>query len=364
MSLVDGQNRGGLLTERGRRRAGSNASIWAVAGGALAMLTASEVTFGQSPPVLELSWDAPPQCPQGESVQDRIRALIGSTEVRPDQLRAEGQIARSGDKYRLTLVVRSGSASGTRTLESDSCDHLVGAAAVALGLLVRLARAAAVPLTSEALSAPSAEGGEPRTNRPETAARREPALSNKPVPSPPLSDHAGTDQNFRVLLRAPSIELGLGSLPGLSFGYAAGAGASYADWQALLTGVFWPKRTSSSELPGFDVAATRYSVSLDGCRAWHLGSFEWFPCLRAGLVHIDASSTGKGIIPLTASTSVFSAGAVLGTKLHMSRWVALFLTASGELQTYRPRLMNEGVGELYRFPLGTMKFGLGTEWVF
>jgi hypothetical protein len=385
MSLGDAQYRGGLLTERGRARSGRGLPIWVATSCALAVLTTSEVSLSQSPPILELRWDAPSQCPQGGSVQDRIRALIGSTEVRPDQLRAEGQIIRSGDKYHLTLVVRSGSASGTRTLESDSCDHLAGAAAVALGLLVRLARTAETPLTSEALGAASPETGDPGVDRPTAEGHDAPSSSTgnaiapataasgksetppahgKPPPSAPVSEDAGPDRNFRVLLRAPSAEIGLGILPELSAGYAAGVGASYGGWQAVLTGGLWPRRTYSSELPEFDLVMSRSSLEFDGCRVWRLGRFEWGPCIRAGFAHVVASSTGKGIIPRSASTSMFSAGAVLGTKVYFTRWFALFLTASGELPTSRPRLVTQEVGELYRFPVATMKFGLGSEWVF
>lgn len=350
---------------------------------ALAALTANQVGLGQNPSVLELHWDAPSQCPQSDVLQERIRALVGSTEVRPEQLRAEGRITRIEDKYHLVMLVRSGSAVGIRELDSDSCDHLTGAAAVALGLLVRRARSAATPLSSEVLGAPPQETGEPSADRPPTdeshnalspsnvdagpqpgpqnnATRAPPAVAHQP----PTSNAAGSTRKLKGLLRAPSVEIGLGSLPGLSAGYAIGAGVSYEAWQAVLTGVLWPQRTVHSQWPGFGVEVTRYSLALDGCRAWRSGRLEWAPCVHTGLVKIVASGTGPGILPVKSNTSVWSAGASFETKLRFAPWVALLLAVTGELQTTRPRLVTKEIGEIYRFPIVGLKFGLGSEWLF
>jgi len=360
---------------------------WAKIAGALVTLAVSQVSVAQSSPVLELRWDAPRQCPTADAVQDRIRTLVGGAEVRREQLRAEGQIIQSGDKFHLTLIVRSGSAVGVRMLESDSCDHLTGAVAVGLGLLVRRARTTSTPLTSEALGAPPTQAGEPREERrPSEEARDAPSPSDtgaaapsappndvvpaapttpRSPPSPmPTRDTAGSTRKLKVLVRAPSVEIGTGSLPGLSTGYALGAGVRYEAWQAFLTGVYWPRRTVESQWPGFGVDVTRYAVELDGCRVWRSGPFEWAPCVHAGLTNIVAGGTGKGFHSMQTSASVVSAGATLDTKLHLASWAALYLAATGELQTSRARFVNKEIGELYRSPILGLKFGLGSEWLF
>ena len=366
---------------------GSSVPLLVRVGSALSVLVATRMAFSQSSPVLDLHWDAPSQCPQGGAVQSRIRALVGGTEVRSDQLRAEGRIIQSGDKFHLTLIVRSGSAAGVRVLESDSCDHLTGAAAVGLGLLVRRARTASTPLTSEALGAPSTESSKPGegplptedghgapsprdTNsdtsptRGQDIAQAPPAAGLASLNSTAASDPTTSGRKFKVLLRAPSVEFGIGSLPGLSTGYALGAGVQYQVWHAFMSGVYFPRHTIESQWPRFGVDVTRYSVELNGCRAWHSGAFEWAPCIHAGLTDIIARGTGEGILSVRSTAMVWSAGAMLASKLHLAPWAAFFLAVKGDLRASRPRFVNEELGELYRFPILGLEFGLGIEWLF
>jgi len=65
-----------------------------------------------------------------------------------------------------------------------------------------------------------------------------------------------------------------------------------------------------------------------------------------------------------STTSVFSAGATLDTKLRLESWVALFLSVTCELHTSRPIFVNKEIGELYRSQVLGLKFGLGSEWLF
>ena len=353
--------------------------------------TLAAISPAGSQPVLELRWDAPSHCPQSDAVQDRIRAMVGSTEVSTERLRAEGKVIRIGDKYRLDLLITSGSASGTRVIESDSCDHLAGAAAVALGLLVRVARINDAPLTNEDLAGPGLpnqdvnrtaqrgpkglSGSDFNGNqaKPSNAQREQTgngSASQKPHESKP--GEAGANQTaaqparaaIKVRVRAPVIDAGLLNLPGLSLGYGIGLGTSYGSWQAILTGLYWPQRTVSSQWLGYGAEVTRYSADFDVCRAWQWGKFEWAPCLRGGLVHEVARGTGAGIVHSTASASVPLVGGVFTSKLYAAQWAALFFVGSVEAQTSRPRLLTEGIGEIYRYPVAALKFGLGSEWIF
>ncbi|HEY3495330.1 MAG TPA: hypothetical protein VGK73_11615, partial [Polyangiaceae bacterium] len=86
---------------------------------------------------LELVWSAPANCPQSAVVRERLRALLGESGRHTAGLRAEGRIERTEGRYRLTLTVRDATGVRHRSIESDSCADLGGAAAVALGLLLR-----------------------------------------------------------------------------------------------------------------------------------------------------------------------------------------------------------------------------------
>src|SRR6185295_6374301 len=86
---------------------------------------------------LDLSWDAPAGCPQADAVRSRIRELAGDALRSASHLSAAGRVVKVGERYRLTLSVRETNGPRERTMESDSCADLAGAAAVALGLLLK-----------------------------------------------------------------------------------------------------------------------------------------------------------------------------------------------------------------------------------
>lgn len=369
-----------------RASPGLPAACWVTISSALCVLLASNVCRSQATPVLALQWDAPANCPQSDAVQDRIRALVGDGEVRPELLRAEGRITRNGDKYRLVLIVRSGLSAGFRALESESCEHLTGAVAVGLGLLVRRARTASAPLTSEALGTPPlADTGEAAAPRPDDrklnpsadgAPNAPPATQSDTTASPstphtskqrplaPAGRVASSPRNFRILLRGPSVELGLVSLPGVSTGYSMGVGAKFVTWEALFSGAYFPRRSVEDQAPSPGVDVTRYRVQFDLCREWRSGMLAGGPCFQTGFTDVVATGTGSGLVSVESSVLIWSAGVTLDAKLYLASCFGLLLTTSGELQTPRPRFVNKEIGELYRFPLIGLKFGLGSEWLF
>ncbi len=339
------------------------------AGWALAAVTMVRIAFGQSKPIVELRWDGPSQCPNASSVQERIRDIAGSVEVAPDRLRADGQITWTGEKYRLILVVSSGSASGTRVVESDSCEPLAGAAAISLGLLVRVARNAETVLTEEdlvgPLPVPGSRDAQPESTHRQSGGSVAPPLSpGRPDAGGNETDGLGSRTAVYWHLRVPTIGVGFGTLPAMTLGYGLGLGAGYSRWEAAFTGYFWPERSVQGPLPGYGANVTRYSVDLDICRTWRIDRFEGAPCLRAGLMQVVAKGTGEGFISKSANATVLTTGVAVLLRIYMTEWAALFLTGASEIDTSRPRLLNQGFGEIYRFPVLALKFGLGSEWIF
>jgi hypothetical protein len=105
--------------------------------GVLAALTTTVAARADEP--FELAWQAPPECPQRAAVRERIHALVPRAMLERARLRAEGTITRPHARFRLRLVMHFGDVVGERTIDSDSCGDLAGAAAVALGLLLESA---------------------------------------------------------------------------------------------------------------------------------------------------------------------------------------------------------------------------------
>ena len=351
------------IRDRARFLAGLRASS------ILAVMSMAQLSFAQSKAAIELDWDAPSQCPTANDVQDHIREIVGNLEVPPNHLRAEGRILRLGERYRLTLVITSGSATGRRELESDSCDHLAGAAGVALSLLVQVASNTDEMLTPDVLGEPF-PGSPHSPNPPQEAAnsgsspRATELKPRRPEPESRVTLGSASKNAVDVHLRLPTVATSLGTAPGLTLGYGLGLGATYSQWGAAVTGYYWPERQLSSPWPGYGANLTRYSADLDICRTWRVESFEAGPCVRAGLMRAIARGTGTGMVFKSAGATVFTAGATLMARFYFTKWVALILTGASEIGSGRPKLVNPVFGQIYEFSLVSFKFSLGSEWIF
>jgi hypothetical protein len=70
------------------------------------------------------------------------------------------------------------------------------------------------------------------------------------------------------------------------------------------------------------------------------------------------------LVPKLASATVPRTGVAVLLRYYMTEWAALFLTGACEIGMSRPRLVSQGFGQIYQFPYLSLKFGLGTEWIF
>ena len=138
--------------------------------------------------------------------------------------------------------------------------NLAGAAAVALGLLLRSEK----PLTEGEL-----RGG--TTTGTPGAGESEPAGSPGKTTTP-AEKHASDDsppaQSWHALVRAPVVVADFGPLPQPSVGLALGAGVSYEQWRFLLMGELWHNQTiHGADLPSYGADAGRQN------RSAHRGSW-------------------------------------------------------------------------------------------
>ena len=79
---------------------------------------------------IDLTWQAPPECPTKEVVLSRARSLLGGKATKVDQVRAEGTILKTDERYELTLLINENGQIGERTVWARQCDELSGAAAI------------------------------------------------------------------------------------------------------------------------------------------------------------------------------------------------------------------------------------------
>jgi hypothetical protein len=347
---------------------------WALCGAALFL--PSPV---QAQDELDLSWDAPASCPQREAVRERIRELAGQALWNAAPLRAAGRIVEVAQGYRLTLTVRDRGELRTRTMVSSSCVDLAGAAAVALGLLLRQG-----PNPSADPVEPGAAGAGATRSLPEADERNEPRpKQSSPVPPAPSSDKrpsrsaedsgqglpsgdgASGERGWELVLRAPLASLDVGPLPKPSVALGAGLGVRASEWRVVLSG-----RAGFAQswlMPGdrsVGAKVGRWQGELLVCRGWQIGDWELAPCLALGVERLWARGTGSGVTARAAQSISFAPGASVVAHLHLIDGVAFFATAGTVIETSRPRLVVEGLGEIGH--AGPVQFftGLGPEWIF
>lgn len=302
--------------------------------GALGVLAVSLPCSARPPGALDLRWTAPDGCPSPEAVEARVRELTGTAPAR--SLPAEGVIERAQERFRLTLVIRDGASVSERVLESASCADLGGAAAVALALLLR--------------------GGE--TERPPPA--------SPPVERSEASSVAPDALEVRFGLRAPLVTLEVGPLPRPSAGLSAGAALLLDAWSLVALGQ-WSvqQRLSSEAFPGYGAVVSRIGGSLWACRGFGDGRLEVAPCAALWLTHLRARGTGADLSRIRSQRFTWASPAVgLAGRFRLGDFLGVVVSASGRVETARPRFSVAGLGEIHRLGPAALALGAGTEWNF
>jgi hypothetical protein len=341
---------------RSRRRVGV-ASITAVIATLFTAPTHAE-------DAVELEWSAPPGCPDASVVMARIRSLAGGTLRTKERLRATGRIERRGERFRLTLTVRDEGSVGERTVDSDSCADLAGAAAVALGLLLENKRHA-----EEAQTRPDEKPGagqKSATGSGDATAASDPEKTRKPpktapddgADSPPESE--GGERAFRVLAQLPLATLDFGPLPATSFGLGVGLGVQVEAFRAVAVGrYFTTVNVVAPDYAEAGVDVDRLSAELWTGYGWRAGRFELTPCVTGALDHYTARGVGRYVAPRSARILALALGVGVMADLHVVDWLSITGTAAVRAETSRPRLVIDDFGEVRRLGPAQASLALG-----
>lgn len=349
-------------------RSGKLASALLVA----AALSSTDGAYAAEP--LTLTWQAPRECPQRAAVRARIDALVPAAATSKERLEADGKIERVGRRFRLKLRMRVGEISGERQIDSDSCQDLAGAAAVALGLMLQSAEPAleTEPDSASSSSATPASTAEAAETKAPVAAR----TAARPAPSaadPAEEESSGRegdsvparDRGWAVLLHAPLLAFDVGPLPNASFGGAVGAGVLLGDWRLALDFQLGPSQSVSvSGEPRLSADVSRMALEAWICRGFRADPFELSPCLTVGWERITAEGTGAGVEARSTHASFVSAGAGLLGHLFVTDFLALMVGLGGRVEGARPHVVVEGVGEVEQLRPAAFWVKAGPEWIF
>ena len=333
-------------------------------------------------PTLELTWRAPAECPQEAAVRERVRALTGESARPSARLRAQGVVTSVAGRYRLSLSIREGSATRERTIDSDSCVDLAGAAAVALGLLLRNDPSshpadAGQPGSEDAAGTPGtsgATGGDssvspPSGNAPPRGDDRSAAKPSRAAETPPTTDSSSSADSasarrWSILLRVPEGSVELGRVPAPTVGLGGGLGLRYDGWRWLVSGRLDTAQTVGASVAGVGARLHPFSLDLRGCYGWRSASLEVAPCVAAALQWLTARGDGQDVIARTRTTRSVLLGAGGALHLYMTEWLAVVGGVTAGVKTSRERISVDGFGEIARLAPVQLDVTLGSEWIF
>jgi hypothetical protein len=350
------------------------------------------------PQSIDLRWNAPPGCPLEGDVREQLQKLLGSGR-QDNHLRADGTITRMDKRFRLDLVVQAKDLVGTRSIESDSCADLAGAAAVQLGLLIRSAEEAAEP--GRPAAQPPTLPPTPETESPSSrfegtdALHPQEASATSPVKQPPNEKDEGkseverkakedpeqvaSQRAWRALLQAPILAFDVGPLPQASRGWGVAIGLDYASWQLQLKAAYWLRQSVPAPgFPGYGADIDRVGATFWGCRELRVAWFGLSPCLTVGLDRTSVRGSGRNIAPSRKYAMVMTAGAGAQGRIHLTSWLALLASVGGQVELFRPQISigpHEPQGSstylqpqhefaVYQFTLAVLSAAVGVEWIF
>jgi hypothetical protein len=308
---------------------------------------------------IELTWQAPEDCPQRDDVLARARTLLGSSLPQATTVAARGEVERQGDGFELLLTIVERGTAGERRVWARQCRELAGAAAVTLVLLLTTGSAGDASTTASTSADPSGGDALAKSEAPN------PATPERP-PTTPTDTPAGDPgpRRWKLLLAAPSLTLGIGPLPKPTLGVGLGFGAQAGGWSVRVLGQWSAAQSIAAEAANYGADVQRGTAGLWGCRELVHGPYDLGPCLMVGATHVRATGYGPRLRPASQGETSLILGAGAIGRLRASAWLSVMLALSGQVELSRPILLLNRVGTVRQLAPLSGSVVLGPEWIF
>lgn len=256
-----------------------------------AAASAPEAPSVETPAPLELEWQShDPGCDAENVVQLTLSSLGPS--ARPRRIAATAQVRRDGNDWVVQLDTRSSMHTGRRILRSPSCADLRQALALLLAMILESEQD---PDSVELPSEPAASG---------SAAELRPGADRPPEQERPL-----------LMIAQAGGSYGVGLKPGVSWGFAGGAGVAWRFLEASARFTHWPTtRADVPDSPGH-IEVTRNNVALALCAS--LDVLEWLsvvPCIAPGLTFFNSHAVNTTAPAEETSQPLFTLGGTLDVR--------------------------------------------------
>ena len=233
---------------------------------------------------LDLTWDAPPECP---SYADVVTELERITRVKPGReitsVRAKAKIERLEDgRYRLMLLTEREGQTGETDLDAASCPVLKRGVTLVLALTLGDGVDVVDQDISDAKPAPSDGADSKPTPKP-------PSPPTVPVaPSAPSADAAVDRFRWSPWLAGNG---GWGLLREPSFGAQLGLAMGRRHWQTRLDATFWPP-VAGARFQGVDSSYFAFVGAVGACGRWPFAGWSFAGCATLQIGAIHGAATG------------------------------------------------------------------------
>ena len=327
--------------------------------------------------MLELSWQAPAECPTRPEVLERVRAHLPALESSSQRLQAFASVTRSGTGYALVLSLRGQDLVAQKQLEVESC----AAAADAAALLIALAidpQAVIVRDPSEAQvddGAPGASNAQPEGSTPGTTGDTDAGAKPLPVPqaTPAVASRAPVIRNPRpeapageplrpTFMLAAQLAVDVGMLPQVpTWGLHPWLSVSFGRLRAAGGFSLWlPGQTRVDRL---DARVKGRAIGGDLALGIELLQSRWLlaPGAVAELLELTLSTTGVSD-PGATDTAWVALGPGLHTSYRLIGGLRVVADTSAVFPLTRARFLVHTAGpdfELLETPAATFRASLG-----
>jgi hypothetical protein len=283
-------------------------------------------------PNLKLTWDAPPGCPSRSDVERSVDRLLGGRS--PDDRRIDARVVvtlRPSGIWLAELAI-TGSASGRRELEGESCSAIALATSVVLAFAI-----------------------DPR------AAPASPEEPREPPAAPVVPIARETVSEPTVVFVHAFGGAALRALPAAAIEFGLGAGVRHGRWETELMAAYAPSRSVQVSGP------PRAGAEIDMLSATALGCFAPVAtaaaaldlCVGGALERMAADANGVSN-PGSGSVLLFSPTAAVRSRSRLTPRLSLVLDLAATVRPFHPRFVIDGVGQVYDIPIvgGSLSGGL------
>jgi hypothetical protein len=297
---------------------------------------------------LELSWATPGACQGEAAVRQRIAGLAPAPAARELPLRVEGKVEQREDGlFVLELVLADGELTDRRRFEGNSCDEVVGAAAVAIALLLR-----SPDETGDVDGVSTDASGDKSTESSATA-------------SPPVAAPTVSDEPWQIVVEVPSLVAGVGFLSRPSWGTSLGVGVEFEAWRVVLAGT-WNLELALPIEGSADASAevSRQTLRLSSCRWVLSGRFQVAPCATVGAQRVVARAAGPEITSAEVSYGWIVFGPSAAARFRLGENLGLRAGVGVDIQAAHPALAISGLGDVEQIGAVETTAIVGAEWIF